>query len=375
MKVLTAAYFEFIKNIRDVKMFIFLVITPIVTTFILGTAIESYFSNDISNQISVGYINEDKGSVGQSFEQLLKNEDVGKRLKVIKFTDKSEGDKALKEGRIEALVILVKDLTESLNSENKKAIQLYGKKNVEFVESILEGYASSFNAEIAMASIGGTQDLEGEQNNNITRIFYTKDKITVSAMDYYAVLVLLQMLILGAIFGVFITSKNYETDMHIRIHSLPVGKEYLILGRVIGSVAYLFIGAIITILSTQYIYGVNWNGNPLVIGAAVLIFCIIAIGLGIVIGLLIENLSTSLMIILLIMIFFGTFSGSVSPASINESVNFLIPNYHAKILLFGTIYGYSKQVMLESVLWLMGITIVIYSIAGLIIRRDRYDNI
>jgi hypothetical protein len=375
MRVLITAYFEFVKSLRDIKMFIFLVITPIVTTFILGTAVENYFSNDTIKRILVGYVNKDSGVVGQSFNKFIQSEDIGKRLKLVNFYEKAEGESGLDKGNIEVLIYLSKDLTESLKSGDKKDIQLYGKKNVEFVESIVAGYTSTFNASNATISIGGSLEVEAVQASNITRIFYTKDKVTVRAIDYYAVLVLLQMLILGAIFGVFITSRSYDTDIHIRIHSLPVRKETLILGKVIGSVAYLFIASTITILSTKFLHGVNWNGNPIVIASTVLAFCIIVVGIGVVIGLLIPNLSAALMTILLIMIFFGAFSGSISPAYINDKVSFLIPNYHAKVLLFGTIYGYSKEVMLESALGLLAIMTVIYITAVIVIRRNRYDNI
>jgi ABC-type transport system involved in multi-copper enzyme maturation permease subunit len=159
------------------------------------------------------------------------------------------------------------------------------------------------------------------------------------------------------------------------MHTLPVNRWTLLLGRIIGSVVYLTLSSVITIAATKILYNTDWNGNPLVIVSTIVVFCSITVGIGILIGLFIKSFSTSLVLVMLFMIFFGSFSGSVSPESTNNTINFLIPNYHAKVLLFGTIHGYSKQVMMEAFLWLLGMFTLIYSSAALVIGRKSYDNI
>ncbi len=375
MKVLIAAYFEFIKDMRDIKMFLFLVIAPLLTTMILGTAVQGYFSGDIGKKISVGYVNQDIGVIGKEFDKFLKNDEINKRLIVKKYEDKAEAQKNLNDSKIDVCIYLPQDLSQSLSGENRETIKIYGKKNIEFIESIVRGFTASYNSAEALISIGEKPSTVTASPGSIKRIYFTKDMVVPKAIDYYGVLTLLQMLIVGALFGVFITTKDDNTDLHIRTHALPVRKASLMLGQIIGSVAYVFIGAVLDVLCTKLLFGVNWNGNPLIILGTILMFSCIAVGLGVLTGSLLSNFSTAIMLIMLLMIFFGIFSGSISPVSVNETVKNFIPNYHAKILLFGTIYGYSRQVMLQAALWLTGIMVFIYGAAGLSVRRRKYGNI
>ncbi|MDP4088705.1 MAG: ABC transporter permease [Bacillota bacterium] len=375
MKILVSAYYEFIKNLRDIKMFALLVVAPLIMIPILGNSIQGYFSGDIDKKIAVGYICQDNGIVGQEFDSFLGNGEISKRLDLKKYSNLAEGQEGLKDNKVEALIYLPEGLSQSVSSDLRETIQIYGDKNVELISSIVKGFTASYNAVKAAALIGGNPTAEFKTDSSIERIVYTEDGTNPRAIDYYGVLTLLQMMIIGAIFGVFITTKDYGTDIHIRIHSLPVKKGTLIFGRIIGSGAYVFLGALITMISTKFLYGVNWNGNPVIILGTILVFSFTAVGLGVLIGSLVSGFSTALMIVLLLMIFFGTFSGAISPASVNDTVKNFIPNYHAKVLLFGTIYGYSRQVMVEAAIWLAGIMIVVYGAAWIAVRRDRYDNI
>jgi ABC-2 type transport system permease protein len=375
MKVLIAAYYELVKNLRDIKMHVIFVVFPIITVLILGTVIQDLFSNDIIKKIAIGYVNEDAGMVGKQFNNFLDNEEIEKRLEIKKYNDSHEGHKALKQGDISTLIYLPNDLSQKLSSENKVSIQLYGDKNTEFIENLINSFTESYNAVDAVITTGGNPSQRSFTESNLKRIFYGRDQAAPRAIDYYSVLTLLQMLVVGAVFGVFIITKNQGSDIHIRMHTLPVNRFALILGRILGSVIYLTLASVITIAGTKILYNANWSGNPLLILAVVIVFCSITVGMGILIGISIRSFSTSLVLVILLAIFFGSFSGSVSPESTNNTINFLIPNYHAKVLLFGTIHGYPKQIMIEAAFWLLGMMALIYSTAALVIGRGSYDNI
>jgi ABC-2 type transport system permease protein len=375
MKVLIAAYYEFLKNLRDIKMFVFIIVSPILFSFILGTVIQNEFNKDSSISISVGYVNKDSGSAGKAFHEFLKQDEIQKRLKVVNFNDAKAGQKALEGSEIDVLIYLPENLSDSLSKDERESIKLYGSKNLEFVETLVNGFTNSYNSAAAIIAAGGVPSTDGVYENSIQRIHFSKTDSAPRAMDYYGVLILLQALVVGALMGVFITTKASSTDLHIRMYSVPVRREQLIFGRIIGSIIYIIISSLITILCTKLMYGVNWSGNPLIIVSTLIVFSIIIIGIGALLGLLIQNYSTSMMLVLVLMMFFGTFSGAITPVSVNNTIGLVIPNYHAKMLLFGTIYGYSKSLMIESALWLLGMTAFIYSALAFFMRRYRYDNI
>lgn len=374
MNVLIAAYYEFIKNLRDLKMLLVFMIFPIITILILGTVIQSEFSRDIEQKISVGYLNEDTEIIGLQFDQFIHSEEILKRVEVKEYTNLNEGEQALETGRIDNFIVLPDKLSRNLNQEEKSSIQLYGSKNVEFIESLIESFTRTYNAVDAVITQGGIPQTEVSENN-LTRIVYGKRSEAPRAIDYYSVLTLLQMLVVGAIFGIYIVRKEDGSDLQIRMHTLPVNRWVLTLGRILGSVVYLTLTSGITIIATSVLYHSNWNGNPLVILATIIAFCSITVGIGILIGLFVKDFPTSLILVMILMIFYGTFSGSISPQSTNNAVSFLVPNYHAKILLFGTIHGYPVEMMAEATYWLLGMMAVIYGIAALVLRRNRYDHI
>lgn len=374
MKILSIMYYEFLKNAADKRMLMVWLLTPIIMIAILGNAVDNYFTNDLIDKIPIGYISEDKGVIGEAFHAFLENEEIKERLDIISFNDKTVAEKAVGEGRIDALVYLPDRLSIEVGNGNPQSIMIFGKKNVEFMEGLVKGFISTYNTISSIISVEGNP-VEFGSEKNIERIFYsTKETKTPRSLDYYSVLTLLQVLIMGAILGVYIVSKPDDSDMHIRVHALPINKWTLIGGRILGSVSFLLMISAMVMLVTKYLYKTNWDGNFLIIFGALLVFCTIVVGIGILVGALIRSNSVALMIVLLMMMFFGTISGAVSPAT-TGGIGFLSPNFHTKILIFGTIYDYPKQVMTEAAIWLGGFLIAIYGLLVVMVRRLRYDNI
>jgi ABC-2 type transport system permease protein len=374
MKILYVAYYEFIKNLRDIKMLSCLLLFPICITYILGHAVGGYFDADIKDKISIGYINQDSGQVGKEYDSFLQNSEIKNRLNINIFKDKAEAQVALDKGEIDAAIYLPKDLTESLKSEKTSNIELYGKKNLEFVESITEGFVSSYNAIDTVIASGNTPS-KINSSSNVERIYYTRSSKTASTIDYYAVLELFNVLILGAIFGVMIISKEDNSDMHIRLSSLPTRKFTLTAGRILGSSLFLFAISVFVMLFTKYVYHANWDGNIFIILGTLFAFSLISVGVGVLVKLFTPNFSSALMIVLLLMMFFGVVSGAISPSYAYGKICLLSPNYHGKILIFGAIYGYSKTIMLKSAIYLLSFIVLIFGISGVVMRRSKYDNI
>lgn len=374
MKILVAAYYEFIKNMRDIKMLACLFIFPILITYILGNVVGGYFMTDIENRISIGYINEDIGQVGKEYDSFLQIKEIKNRLNITKFKNKDEAKGALDKGEIHAAIYLPYNLTENLKDGRSSSIELYGKKNLEFIESVTGSFVSSYNA-VNTVILSGNMPSKVNYSSSIQRIQYTKFSKLPSVMDYYAVLELFNVLILGAILGALIISRDDNSDMHIRISSLPTGKFTITVGRILGSSLFLFSVSIIIMLFTKYVYHANWDGNMFIILGTLFAFSMISVGLGVLVKLLVSSFSSALLIILLIMMFFGVVSGAISPIYADGKISMLSPNYHAKILIFGTIYGYSKAIMLKSTAYLLGFIVLIFGASKILVGRVKHDNI
>lgn len=374
MKFLSIAYYEFLKNIRDIKMALILILFPMAMIWPVGSAVGSFINEDVSGKIASGYVNRDGSIAAKAFEDFLNSDEIMKRLEVNRFNSEAQGQEALSSGNINVLIIFPENADKGLQEGTKQVIRLYGDDKLPFVDSLLRLYTNSGNAMNALISAGG-KPAPIKHGSILKRVSTDKNTPVPNPVSYYSVLTLLQQLFLGAMFGLAITSKIPGSDIRIRTHALPVSGLSLTGGRIAGSTVYILLASGFTILFSKYVYNANWDGNPGIIAGTMLIFSALIVGMGMLLGLLIRNYSLALMSILLLMLFFASIAGSFTPSSALAFLNEVSPMYHAKILLFGTIYGYSSQVMIKAFLWLTGQTLAVFGLAAFLSGRVRYDNI
>lgn len=373
MKVFSVIYYELIRNIRDLRVLIGLLVMPILMILILGTALDGQLSPDVDHRIKTGYVNLDDGVMGKGIDDLFKSDEIEKMVEVKSFNTREEASDALSRGEIENWFVIPQSASKLYQEGKAFEISVQGQKNVDFTQSILNGFISMYNAQTALIKVTGKPGLPKE-TDSIERVAANNHKLP-KTIDYYSVLTLLQTLMLGAILGSFIVYKNPASNMHIRLGILPTSKWTIIGGRVVGSSLFLFISCIVTILFTKFVYKANWDGNLLVIGMTMLIFCIISVGMGILVSTFVNNIGPAIGISVMIMLLLSSASGAISPASTMPQLNLINPNYHAKVLIFGSLYQYSGQIMLKSALGLLAILLAIYLVAGLKLRRVQYDHI
>lgn len=351
-----------------------LILFPILTIYILGNAVGNFFTEDITNKIPVGYVIEDDGVIGNGFRGFLQSDEITARLELMEYDEIEMARQATDQGQVNGIIVLPKNLSSNIEIGQNTAIELYGKKNIEFIESLVQGFISTYNTVNTVNYLGG-EAIFPERMEVIQRIYYGEEGKTPDLIDYYSILTLLQILILGGIFGVMIVNGDSSSDLRIRLHTLPISRRNIVVGQIIGNVIYLFITSIFLVLFTKYVYNANWDGNPLIIAATMLAFSALVVGIGILVGLIVRNNSSAIMVILLLMIIYGTVSGSVSPVSTIEALSIVTPNVHAKMLLFGTIYDYSNSIMIEATLWLTVFLLIVYGAITYLLGRDTYDHI
>ena len=374
MKFLVAVWYEFQKSVRDVKMMVIMIVFPIVVIYLLGTAVEGFFNKDIAPKIKIAVVNEDSGPIGNAFDKFLLGDAIRDKLVVSKLTSEVEARRAVDNKEYTAMVFLPTGLSDGVLSQTKRDITIYGNDDIAFVQTIVGSFINAFNAQNA-AMQQGLEPLQITGGNSVQRVNRVKSDAVPNLKDYYAILVLLQVLIVGGVFGANITSKEYGSDMHIRVHALPVSQWSLLAGRILGSTFCLCLTSLAVIAFTGFAYGVNWNGSVPVMAWTILFFSFLMVGMGAVFGKLFQRFSAALMAILVLLFFFGIASGSVSPTSGVTALGFLTPNYYGKILLFGSIYGYSASLMIRSALCLLGFAALTFIALILLSRRVRNDSL
>ncbi len=380
MKILWSAYYEFIKNIRDIRILIALILFPISIIILLGTAFDGNLTEDYRNRVKAGYVILDNGHVGKGIEQFLETDAINKIIDPVSYSTEAEAVEAVDAGIIDNYFIIPENTSDNIENNDSAAIRIEGKKNIELVKTILNSYIYRSNAlSIAMELSGNNIDIQKLSEISETSAIFERiapaDSKLPEAIDYYSVLTLLQVVSMGSLLGILIVTRNQESNIHIRLYALPTSKWTILCGKVFGTSIFLFLSCIVTVIFTKLVYHANWDGNLLIIGSVLLVFSFLSIGIGVMIHSLITNFLSSLGVSFLIMGLASIGGGAMSPSVTIQSLNIINPIYYAKVLIFGAIYNYPSTVMYKAAGGLVAILAVIYAVSILKLRRVNYDNI
>lgn len=377
MKILWSAYYEFLKQIRDIRILIALIVFPISIIVLLGTAFDNKLTEDFKEKVKTGYIILDKGQVGKGLEQMLETDEIKKIIRTESYVNEMDAISAMKTGKIDNYFVVEENSTKAIMNGKPAAIRLEGRKNIELVQTVLNSYISKSNAIAVASGISGDriklEDHSGNPNY-FERMVPAAAKLP-RAIDYYSVLTLLMVVSEGAILGIFIVSKNPESNIQIRLYSLPTSQWTIICGNILGSSMFLFLSCIVTVIFTKFVYGANWDGNIALIGVALLIFSFLCIGMGVMLHLFINSLASAMGLALLLTVVMSNAGGGITPATALQSLNIVNPIYYAKVFIFGILYNYPDRVLLRSAAGLLAVTAAVYAAAFLKLRRVNYDNI
>lgn len=377
MKILWSAYYEFLKQIRDIRILIALIVFPISIIVLLGTAFDNKLTEDFREKVKTGYIILDEGQVGKGLEQMFETDKIKKIIHAMSYVNETDAISAMKTGKIDNYFVVEENTTAAVIKGNSAAIRLEGQKNIELVQTVLNSYISKNNAAAAALELSGDGAEPAELSHDkeyFERIVPAAAKLP-RAIDYYSVLTLLLVVSEGAILGIFIVSRNPESNIQIRMYSLPTSQWTIICGKILGSTTFLFLSCIVTVIFTKFAYGANWAGNIVLIGFALLMFSFLCIGIGIVLHSFINNQVSAMGLAFLFTIVMSNAGGAITPATAVQSLNAVNPIYYAKVLLFGIIYNYPDRVLLRSSAGLLAVTAAVYMAVFLKLRRVNYDNI
>ncbi|BAQ24305.1 ABC-type multidrug transport system, ATP-ase compoment CAC0241 [Streptococcus troglodytae] len=196
MNILIIAKQELIRNLKDIKMIAILILFPILTIFILGNV-----QPDTSKiTISVGYVNLDTGNeIGTALDHFLDSKDIKDKVDIVKCKSLNQVNKKLNNGYISCYIYLPKNLSEEIRNGNKGEITVGGNSNVDFIDTIINTFTSNLKTIATSRVIGRSNINISSDSFNIHRISTKEGKGQPDTIDYYSVVMLLEMLIIGAI--------------------------------------------------------------------------------------------------------------------------------------------------------------------------------
>ncbi len=347
MKLFHIAYYVVLRNFRDRKTLMQMLLFPIILIFILGSALSNSFNFDNISKLNVAYLNEDadKGPLSSAFTEFLKN-DVKELLEIKEAFSYEDGKQQVQEGKIEAFIYIDKDFTKNMLSGDDININVYNSVHSSFrasmVKNIVDSFVDGSNAYTAAARLGG-QPQGFERYKNLESTPISAEITRPKSIDYYAVTMLIMAMMFGTMYGGQAVTEDKLRNTYIRLNTAPIKQTELVLGQILGTIVTLFMQALIIIGITKYIYKANWGNNM----AFVLFVCfsviVLAVSLGILVFKLMKTHNAANGLLTLLVNVFTFISGGYVPIDMlsenMERISVISPNYLAQQAIFNSIFS------------------------------------
>ncbi len=374
MNILTIAYYNIIRFFRDKKSFIYMLALPIILILILGSALDSNFKINSIDRTKVVYVNKDGGNISKNFDEFLDNKEVKELIEVEKMDSYQLAFKELNDDKIKAIIYINEDYSDKVKKGEKAPIEVIGSNSNSFRFFLVKNLVSSFiegaNTSEALAKISDRKELRLQRWDNITEESISLDGKRPKAVDYYAVTMMVMIIMYGASYGVAEIGENYMNPVGKRINSTPLKGYENFLGKTIAIVFTMSFQFIALILFSKYAYKANFGSHILFVIFVCFSLSILSTFLGVALCLIFKDKVVAGRILNIIVPIFTFISGGyfvvdgMFSSGLIKKLLYISPNYLAQKAIFNNIYGGAAgetQVCILA-LWIMILVLLVVSV-------------
>ncbi|KAF0193961.1 MAG: ABC-2 type transporter [Bacillota bacterium] len=366
MKLLTIIYYSALRNLKDRRMLLIMLIMPIILIAILGMALDSMFAPRQIEKSSVAYLNADIGPSSNQLTSYLASEQVRTFINVTPVTCFEAGQAALDSGSAEAFIYVPPDFSQNLMRTEGARIHLHTSLQTPLIKGFLSNYVDAQNSALVVTTMGAP--LGFTYHDYFDEAAISLEGKAPRAIDYYSIQTLLQVMLMGGWYGISSVKDDGDMNTHVRLHTAPISPWTHLLGKVLANVVVLCLQSSVVVIFSKYVYGANWSGNALLIVSTLLVFSILTISIGFLMGGLFKESNKAFGALWCLMLFFSIIAGALGNTDMGKLAR-LSPNYYAKTALFGTIYGGSPDAIHSSILVLSLVTLTVFTAALALGRR------
>jgi len=241
---------------RDPMGVAILTVFPIAIIFVLGSALGGFISPDYDFEpFPVAAVIEEGGNL----EEFLQSEEITRFL-VVTFTDKESAEELLESGEAN-IVIFEEDGTVLILRKQGAGLE------AQIPTSVIDSYVQIGAAmTLAMMNGGDFAELSGLIHADISVVEAPLGTRMQSAIDYYAVTMLVMILMFAGINGLELFKKNMFSETGERVLSTPVPKASLVGGLLAASTLTAYLQGMVTFLFSSFVYGAYWGERiPLIL--------------------------------------------------------------------------------------------------------------
>ncbi|KHD34666.1 permease [Clostridium acetobutylicum] len=362
-------------NISDKKTLIMMLLMPIVIILILGNALKSVDNFSVTNlgKTTVYYYNADNKEISKNFDEFLKNKSIKDILNVKKVSSYKKGKELVDKGEGNSLIYINSNYSDNIEANKKGKIEIYESKSSTTRNQIIKSLIDSFNDganTVEVSSQISRMRTSYVEKNNISKKYLSVNGKSPRAIDYYSVTMLMMILLYGANYGSAELENLFFDRVGKRIKTTATKTYQHLLGVVLGVIFTLILQAVVLVLFTKYVYGANWGGHPILVLGIVSSFAILAASIGFLFMIITgDDKRASMLISVTAPIFTFVSGGYVKVPFSDGSIIKYVPNNLAQSGLFNMIYKGVTSTAENSIIILLGMSIVLLAIASIVGRR------
>ena len=347
---------------RDPVIVAILVGFPIIIIFILGSALDVMFSDEARFNFDppkVAAVAEE----GSHLAMFLQDDGIRQFLDV-EFTDQVRAEELMYGGYVSAVFIDQGQSVLVLLPVQQDYLSL-------IALTIIDSY-QQIGAAATIAIMSG-RDMADLMVGEVQITSHHLGSRTPSALDYYAVTMLVMILLFTGLNGMELFHKGLFSETGNRMRISPISKPALVGGLLAASTLTSFLQGMITFTFTAVVYGAYWGDRiPLVI---LTLFGMVAFSQALCIFLIVVFKKRNIVggIVQLLFFVFSFVSGGFIPidwASHLDRIFRFAPNALAQSAIFGAIYGYNQTWMATSLIVLFSMAAAFAALSFIFGRRQ-----
>lgn len=327
MQILYIAFYTFKRMINNKNTVLRIIIFDLFIILILGFSLKDSFKplNYYTQEISVYSNNADF----KRFKVFINSNGIYKKyIKVKKVKSKAEG------------------INNSKGEENGEYIEIKNGQVETFYVYMNDLFTRSIVKDAVNAYKYNQNTMENSNKSFVEKYPISIKNQTYDSFGYYTVTMLVMIILYDSKYGINLIEEEYSSKF-FRISCVPLSRNKIILGKIIGNTAVVFLQGIVIAIFTKIFYKVNWNNNWLNNMLAILLFSFLSINMGAFLSSITRDKKIALQITNILIAFFTFVSGGyVTLEYLSDDVTKLSPlspSYAVQNIIFKNIYGFKAN--------------------------------
>ena len=375
--MLTQFWYTLKRVLKDYRATLVKLASFLLLILVLGSAFSENFDIASIDVVEVACFVEDEGPSGREFVDMMKQEkSIAALVRFVEVSDRAAGEDLLDREEVSAFLYIPPAFSRQVNDLSQiNELFVYTKKQSSFEATVVQNVVDTFTyaSNCAYAHFKMTGSLEGfafDMDAGTKDVEYTASGNKPTAMAYYAVAMLLMMILFGADYGCSGMAEDYFSATGDRLRVSPLNPLPQFAGKILALALVTFLEAAVLVGFTGLVYDVDWGtGSTLAtLIVIVLVYSAFSTAMGAMFSLLMGGKGESLVMVAGIAFTFlaGGFVAMPLPV-----VEYFSPSYYARTAIFNLLYNGSRTLVWQCLGVLGGLTVLCTAVSIRKIRRRR----